>query len=212
MILVAIIAFALMLPATHSYASERRTLGISLSAGLAKSINGTYDGSLEMKDALKTGYDYNIDIERWIGEHFRASMTFKLSWMNFKDTAEGVTGESPSFTVPALIFRNSYHFTSHRIRPFVSAGAGLYFWKFNTDKPLGAVLRFEGERQQKMSIGLNIGAGVEIALSRNFSLIIDPVYHFILSKDSFVFGEGFSEQGMVSLSMGVHYYLKQSGR
>jgi len=193
-------------------AASSRTLGVGLSAGFLKSISGSYDGSLEMNEALETGYSYGIELERWIGDHFRASMVFGLSWMRFKETASGVEGEDPCFTVPALMFRNSYHFTTGRIRPFISAGAGLYFWKFNSSGPLGAVMRFEGERLQKMSIGLLGGVGLEVAVSDNISVIIEPVYHYILSKDRFIFGEGFSEQGMMSFSLALHYYLKQGGR
>jgi len=56
-----------------------------------------------------------------------------------------------------------------------------------------------------MSIGLSAGAGLEISIRHNISILIDPVYHYILSKDSFVFGSGFSEQGIVTTNIGVCY-------
>jgi len=203
--IVALLIPLFMMDINNAHSEGTGLIGLTLSGGFTKSINGTYNGPYEMSDALRMGPSFNLSIERWIGNHFRTSMGFGLFWMNFKEDSEGISGENPSFTVPALTFRNSYHFTTKKVRPFVSFGAGLYFWRFNTDKPLGSVLRFEGERQQKMSIGLSAGAGLEISIGHNISILIDPVYHYILSKDSFVFGSGFSEQGIVTTNIGVCY-------
>jgi len=207
---IALLLMCLALLSSSSNAEPTRTFGFTVSAGTAISVNGSYNEAVDMPNALEAGYDYDIAFDKWIGRHFRASMTVKLAWMKFKNGTEGVAGESPSFTVPALVFRNFYHFASGRIRPFVSGGTGLYFWRFNTDGVLGSVARFEGERQQKMSIGVNAGAGLEVVLSKNSSILIDPSYHYILSQDRFVFGERFTEQGFVTLDVGFSYYFSSS--
>ena len=204
-LIIIVFLIPIILGTNQAYPAEAGQIGISLGGGFARSINGTYNGPYEMSDALNMGPSFNLSVERWIGDHFRTSMGFGLLWMNFKEDAEGPAGENPSFTIPVITFRNLYHFTTKKMRPFVSFGAGLYFWRFNTDKPLGSVLRFEGERQQKMSIGLSTGVGLEISIGPNISILIDPVYHYILSKDSFVFGNGFSEQGILTTNIGVCY-------
>jgi hypothetical protein len=207
-IFIVVAVLALVAPLSKVGARDfNRSIGIGLRAGLASSVNGSWTAENSMRESAEAGPDFAIAIEKWIGGHFRCEMAVMLAWMNFKEGSFPAKADSPSFTVPGLTFSNSYHFTSNRVRPFLAAGAGVYFWKINTDGPLGCVYRREGEKLQKMSYGLSAGGGAELISSPRTSVTIDVRYHYVLCRDRFIFGSSFTEQGILTLTCGASFYL-----
>ncbi len=179
--------------------------GIMLGAGACRSLDGAWTASQGMREATKLGPAFEVAVEKWIGGHYRCEAAAMLAWMDFEPASFPPGASDPSFTTGALLFGNFYHFTEARIRPFVAAGTGIYFWKMNTDKPLGGVLRVEGTRFQKASWGLNAGLGLEWAVSPLVSVMLEARYHYILSEDGFLFGDAFTEQGVLTAGLGVSY-------
>jgi hypothetical protein len=188
-----------------------RSFGIGMRIGTATSTNGGWSAGRSMPDAVRTGPDLNVAVEKWVTDHFEVELEAKLAWMSFREGAFPERVEHASFTVPALLFSNSYFFSMNRLRPFVAAGAGLYAWKINTGGPLGGVYRTGGERFEKMSYGLHGGLGAEYIVSRQASVLVEARYHFIFSQDRFVFGSEFTEQGMLTMSVGVSGYFSTPG-
>jgi hypothetical protein len=188
-----------------------RSFGIAVRGGMARSLNGGWDAARGMRGATKVGPDFEIAVEKWVGGHYRCEAAAMLAWMDFNKGAFPIAASGPSFTAGALVFGNCYHFTEARVRPFVAAGAGIYFWKMNMDRPLGGILRTEGTRFQKMSYGLNAGAGLEWVASPLFSIVLDARYHYILAEDRFLFGDSFTEQGVLTLGAGVSYSFSSRG-
>jgi hypothetical protein len=182
-----------------------RSFGITVGAGAARSLNGGWTAAQGMGQATTIGPDFEVALERWLGGHYRCEAAAVLGWMDFKAGAFPVQARGPSFTTSALLFGNCYHFTSERLRPFIAAGTGIYFWKINTDRPLGGVLRIQGSEFQKMSWGINAGGGLDWAASPLVSFILEARYHYILSEDRFLFGDSFTEQGVLTVGIGVSY-------
>jgi len=74
---IALLLMCLALLSSSSNAEPTRTFGFTVSAGTAISVNGSYNEAVDMPNALEAGYDYDIAFDKWIGRHFRASMTVK---------------------------------------------------------------------------------------------------------------------------------------
>lgn len=207
---IAALAAALLVlapPASSSGGALGRTFGVGIRAGTVRSMGGGWTAEKRMSEAVNAGPDVDVAFEKWIGDHFKNELDLKLAWMSFRDGSFPGAADDPSFTIPALVFSNSYFFGANRLRPFLSAGAGIYFWKINTGGPLRRVYRSEGERLEKMSYGLHGGAGAECMLSKRASLNLEARYHAILSQDRFIFGNEFTEQGVLTAAAGVSVYF-----
>ncbi len=182
-----------------------RSFRIGVRGGMARALNGGWSAAQGMRGATKIGPAFEVAVEKWIGGHYRCEAAAMLAWMDFKTGAFPVGAAGPSFTTSALVFGNCYHFTDARLRPFVAAGAGIYFWEINKDRPLGGVLRTGGTGFRKMSYGLNAGGGLEWAAAAHLAIILEARYHYILAEDRFLFGDAFTEQGVLTLGLGASY-------
>jgi hypothetical protein len=190
-----------------SGSEPERSIGLSLSAGSIHSVNGTLKENSETRDITSTGLGFGISLEKWISKYFKTGITAYLSWVDIDSSVYPGEKGTPAFSLKALIFKNTYHISDRTLRPFISAGAGLYQWTVCQDGPLGDPITFEGEDMQKTSIGLNGGGGLEYLIDRRFSLSLEANYSYILSRDSFHFGKHFSAQGMVGLQLGISYNI-----
>lgn len=188
-------------------AERDRTFGFGIHTASIHSINGTYTDGTAMRDAVGVGPGFGATVERWVGKHFRTGITASLAWMGFNEDMSYEDNDSPTFSIFALVFDSSYHFTNKRLRPFLSAGAGLYSWRITEDGQFGTPQRFEGEKLEKLSIGLKAGFGIEYNINDSLSLKFESAYNYILAKDSFLFGNEFTEQGILMFGIGVTYYL-----
>ncbi len=137
------------------------------------------------------------------------SVDFYISncWMNYRDEWKSEPGKNPSFAVTGLNFENNYYFINRRFKLKILFGPGIYYWRFTKDGPFGNIQIFEEEKFRKMSIGGNIGAGVELEINEILNFSITTRYHYILSKDRFFFGDYFSEQGILDIRAGILYYF-----
>ena len=185
---------------THNY-------GISLQAGSIFSTNGTYatsdSTSADLSDLVNAGPSLGIGFLVRISRHHTVEMLLNMAWMNYKESQN----ESPTFTIPALVFNNYVYLFGNKIRPYLLGGIGIYDWRFTEDGPLGDTQELEGEKLQKMSIGGDVGLGAELSLFSKFAVNVAAKYHYIFCKDEFFFGKGFSEQGFVSLNGGLVWYF-----
>ncbi len=205
-IMLAIFMMICSRPALHASEPER-SVGISISAGSMHSVNGTLKDNSEMRDITSAGPGLGIAVEKWIGSNFKTGITAYLSWVSMDEDVYPENEGAPAFSLMALIFRNSYHFTGRSLRPFISTGAGLYNWTISQDGPSGDPITFEGEDMQKISIGVTGGGGVEYRMNLRFSFTLEVNYSYILSRDTFHFGENFSAQGVAGLNLGISYFF-----
>ena len=185
---------------THNY-------GLSLQAGSIFSTNGTYatsdSTSADLSDLVVPGPSLGIGFFVRINKHHAVEMLLNIAWMNYKESQN----ESPTFAIPALEFNNYIYLFGNKIRPYLLGGIGIYDWRFTEDGPFGDTQKMEGEKLQKMSIGGDVGLGVELSLFSQFAVNVAAQYHYIFCKDEFFFGKGFSEQGLVSVNGGLVWYF-----
>ena len=185
--------------------------GISLQAGYLLSTNGTYadsdSTSADLNELVNAGPAFGIGFLVNINRHHTVEMLFSMAWMNYKDGKNSTPDKSPTFSIPALVFNNYYYISGNKIRPYLMGGIGIYDWRFTEDGPFSDVQKVEGEKMQKMSIGGDIGLGLQLSLSSQFAVNITAKYHYILCKDEFFFGKGYSEQGLMSFDGGLVWYF-----
>ncbi len=186
---------------------QAQNYGISLQAGSIFSTNGTYatsdSTSADLSDLVDSGPSLGIGFFVCINQHHTVEMLLNMAWMNYKESQN----ESPTFAIPALVFNNYFYLFGNKIRPYLLGGIGIYDWRFTKDGPLGDTQKVEGEKLQKMSIGGDIGLGVEVRVFPQFAVNVAAKYHYIFCKDEFFFGKGFSEQGLVSVNGGLVWYF-----
>jgi opacity protein-like surface antigen len=96
------------------------------------------------------------------------------------------------------------------VRPYVSAGVGIYPFRLTEDGITGSALRLNnGNKFEKTSLGLNSGIGIEILPAKRLSLNSGVRYHYLFAKDNGKFGDdsNFGDQRNLSVGIGLSYRL-----
>ncbi|MBD3180167.1 MAG: hypothetical protein GF417_11580 [Candidatus Latescibacteria bacterium] len=179
--------------------------GLGISSGLLQSVSGSLDMDNSSADVLETGPSFGLTLSKRAGNRFRTEITAGMGWMQFgRDLYES----SSNFSMAALILSNSYSvIRTGRLELHLRAGAGMYYWRISAEEVFGGARQFEMEDLQKVSIGLQGGLGASLSLNRRVSLTAESNYNYILCKDTFHFGRGFTEQGIIDIRLGLRFYL-----
>ncbi len=176
----------------------------AVSGGMLLPVSGSLDMENSSADLLDTGPELTLSVSKRVSSRFSTRISAAAGRMNF--TRE-IYETSSNFSVASLVLSNSYSI----LRPgkldiHIKAGAGMYYWRISEAEFFGEARQFEGEDLQKVSIGLQGGLGAELALSRRISITAESNYNYILCRDTFHFGRGFTEQGMININFGLKFY------
>ena len=181
--------------------------GLSVQGGTWLSTNGRYNTDSQLRDLVDPGTAMGMGFSIMVTRSYSVEMQLTTTWLNYQKNKRPLSGDIPAFSVSSLLFHNRYYLLARKISPYLSAGVGIYYWRFTEDGAFGKAQKFEGEELEKMSIGGNAGVGIRICLMPRLALIGEVQYHYILSKDEFFFGQKFSEQGLTSFQGGLRVYF-----
>ena len=185
--------------------NENPSWGVGLSGGILPPVSGSLDTGNSSGDVLDTGPNFALSLRKRVSERFSTEITADIGWMNY---GRNIYDPSSSFSIAALVLGNSYSIIrTGRLDTCIKAGAGMYFWRVCEGDAFGGARQFEGEEIQKISIGLKAGLGADIAITRRISITAESMYNYVLCKDTFHFGKGFTEQGLVNINIGLMLYL-----
>lgn len=199
---------AVILTVSSGYSRELSfQYGFSAQGGSWLSTNGRYNADYELRDLVDPGTAIGLGFSIIVNRRYSVEMQLTTAWLNYQKNKRPLSGDIPAFSVSSLLFQNRYYLLTSRISPYLSAGVGIYYWRFTEDGAFGKAQKFEGEELEKMSIGGNAGLGFRIRLMSRLALIGEVQYHYILSRDEFFFGEKFSEQGLTSYQGGLRVYF-----
>jgi len=196
------------LPAYDMYHenSDKPSWGVRLSGGLLKSAAGSIDMTNSSADVLDTGPGFSLSVSKRVSERFSTEITAGMGWMDLGDELHET---SSNFSLGTLVLSNSYSLIrTGRLDMLIIAGGGMYYWRICREEVFGEARQFEGEDLQKISIGLKAGVGAEFEVSQRMSLTAESAYNYILCRDTFHFGRGFTEQGIINFNLGIRYYIR----
>lgn len=178
-------------------------------------VGGSFTPALQTSDVVGSGPSFAIS---WQYNPFHSlgfEIGYQLSWMDFEKEFRTEEGKTPAFVVHQITLAGKYNFgdlisPDARIRPFISAGIGMYPFRF-TEDGLGGDTQVlpNGNKFEKTSFGLNTGAGIEIRALNRLSIIGGVRYHYLFAKDDDKFGadSGFKNQGLLNYGIGLSYHL-----
>ena len=176
---------------------------------IGKSVSGNYTAGLTSSEMLEPGTGYSAGIGAQLSSHYRIESNVVLLELPFKREYRPNKLWRPTFALPGWIFSNVLSWRMGPVSLDFPFGVGVYFWSFTEDGLGSDPLQFEGQALEKMSMGFHAGAELEFGLFRSLRLFVRGTYHYILSKDRFLFGEGFSEQGVMQWQSGIRWYFWQ---
>ena len=183
---------------------ENNGWAVAVSGGFILPLSGSIDMENSSADLLDNGPELALSVSKRVSSRFSTRITAAAGRMNF---AREIYETSSNFSVASLVLSNSYSI----VRPgkldiYIRAGAGMYYWRISEHEFFGGARQFEGEDLHKISIGLQGGLGAEFTLSRRISVTAESNYNYILCKDTFHFGQGFTEQGLININFGLKFY------
>jgi hypothetical protein len=182
-----------------------RAWGIGVSAGTVVPVSGSLDMEHSSKDILDPGPALALTLSKRASRRFLTEISIYTGSMEF---GREIYSGSSNFSLAALLLGNSFSVVrSGRLDLRIRAGAGLYYWRICAGEYFGGAREFEGEDLEKISIGLQGGLGAELIVTGRFSVTAHSGYNYILSRDTFHFGKGFTEQGIINLNVGLKYRL-----
>lgn len=159
--LAGVFAIATLVAATPASAQTERgrvpdtgMVGFGLSMSAAIPTDGT----------LKTGPELAVKAEKYVTPRVSVRGLFSGAWMD-------VTGHSFTGTVRPVTAAGNlvYNWEGGQVHPYVTAGAGLYHFRFTDNGITGSHNKF----------GVNLGGGAEVFISRRDSLTGEVIYHAI---------------------------------
>jgi len=199
----------LIFPISAAAQDKDKKFALTAEFGPLMSVNGSYSAADNLRDIVNPGPVFGLGVNMKVNSHYFVELSVTNGWMNYKDSRKPVPGQSPSYAMTNVNFENIYYIYHGKLNIKLLAGPGIYYWRFTDDGPFSTIQTFEGEKLNKMSIGGDIGIGIERNLVGNYVLSLTSRYHYILSKDRFFFGEHFSEQGLLDIRVGMIYFLNK---
>ncbi|HHS12680.1 MAG TPA: hypothetical protein ENN03_02800 [bacterium] len=181
-------------------------LGIRLQADRIRSVSGSRDESTAMADYVDPGMSGGFAVTHRISPGFGIEAGVELGWMTVSKDMKPDPSKDPAFVLPRVKVSNLVYFSAGRVSPYLRLGFHVTGWRFTEDGPDGKVAEFEGEKIQKMSFGLHGGLGVEMKLLDRLSLFGEAGISVLFCRDTFFFGKGFTEQGILALGGGIVFY------
>ena len=200
-----LLSLLVIIPFSPSFGFGEK-LGVRLESSGIKSLYGSFNDSTAMSDYLDPGMSYGIGIVHRISNYYTVEVSVDVGWMAVKENQRAVPSKRPVFFFPRISFSNLVSFPIGRIVPYTRLGVSIVPWKFTQDGPGGETTLFEGEKFQKISFGLHGGLGLELRLTNWFSVYGEGTFHYLLCRDEFFFGKGFTEQGILRFGGGIIFY------
>jgi hypothetical protein len=199
------VIFQFSAPGNANAYEDGPSWGAGISSGVLSPVSGSLDMDNSSADVLETGPCFTLALSKRVGRRFRTEIAAGAGWMDFgRDLYES----SSNFSLATLILTNSYSILkAGRLEINIRAGAGMYYWRICAKEVFGGARQFEMEDLQKISIGLQGGLGAAIRLNRRISLDAQSNYNYILCRDTFHFGRGFTEQGIIDIRLGLRFLL-----
>lgn len=199
----------LIIPISAAAQDKDKKFALTVEFGPLMSVNGSYSATDNLRDIVNPGPVFGLGVNMKVNSHYFVELSVTNGWMTYKDSRKPVPGQSPSYAMTNINFENIYYVYHGKLNIKLLAGPGIYYWRFTDDGPFSTIQTFEGEKLNKMSIGGNIGIGIEWNLAGDYVLSLTSRYHYILSKDRFFFGEHFSEQGLLDIRVGMICFLNK---
>jgi len=195
----------IVVPVSSSFGAGEK-LGFKLVTSGIKSLSGSFNDSTAMSDYLDPGMSYRIGIVHQISNYYAVEVNIDIGWMSVKKNQREDSSKEPVFFFPRISFSNLISFPLGKMIPYTILGVSIVPWKFTQDGSGGEATLFEGEKFQKMSFGLHGGLGLELRLTDWFSIYGEGAFHYLLCRDEFFFGKGFTEQGILRFGGGIIFY------
>ncbi|MDZ7338123.1 MAG: hypothetical protein ONB30_06270 [candidate division KSB1 bacterium] len=180
--------------------------GFGVRSGGLASLAGTYNESTSTAELLQPGSIAGVFLQQQVARHYGIEAGVDLGWAPFADAYREEPGKKPMFVVPAVTFCNRVSLPMGPLAPYAVAGVGVFPWRFTRDGLRGDPVTVEGEALKKMSAGLVGGVGLELRFSRWAAVFGEARVAYVLSRDRFLFGSGFSEQTLLSIGGGVSVF------
>jgi hypothetical protein len=168
---------------TRSYINPiRGRHSIELGIGLLSKVRSTTDVSSgnTITESEANGFIGSITYTHWLEENVAVHITTGALDVDATTVVNGSDTFLEASTVVPLLFGIEVQpygrAISDALRPYISASAGPYFG-FTSDAYSGTSTCTES--YSETTLGARVGGGVDLALSRYFSLGIGAGYHFV---------------------------------
>jgi len=201
--------FLILLAQVGSTSAADKKSGIRIQASGLYAVSGSFIDSTRMCDYLDPGVSYGIGVRVRLSPHYAIDAGVDFGWMRVKKSMREDVSKEPLFLFPRINFTNLVYFNSGRVSIYSLFGLSIVPWRFTVNGFGGKSIRFEDENVQKMSIEFHGGFGIELRIYSGMSIYGEGVFHYLLCRDQFFFGEGFTEQGILRYGGGIILYLSR---
>jgi hypothetical protein len=181
--------------------------GVFVGPAVGRSVSGTYYTGTSMPEMLLPGAGAEMGISVEVSRHYAIRSSFLWMALPFKEEYRPNRLWKPAFELPAWLFTNEVRFVFSRLQIGIPFGAGIYFWRFSENSWGSDPFLFEGEKLQKMSFGIHAGVRLAWNVWGPFELFVEAKGHHIFAKDKFLFGEKFTEQGILLWQSGLQWWF-----
>jgi opacity protein-like surface antigen len=194
--------------------SEQK-MNLKLWGGGITSVRGDFAPGLKTDEVVKDGQSFGLAWQYFPLRSLGIQAGYELGWMRFDKSHRLEPDKSPAFAIHQITLAGVYNFANladsrARIRPYLSAGAGIYPFRFTEDGITGKAQTLpNGKKFAKTSFGLNGGAGIEVLPMNRLSINGGARYHYLFAKDNDKFGtdSNFGDQANLSVGIGLSYRL-----
>lgn len=195
---------------------QQQRMNLNLWGNGITSAHGHFGQGTKTVDVLQNGASFGLAWQYFPLRSIGIQVAYEFGAMNFEKGYRVEAGKTPAFEVHQITVSGIYNFAdliSSRIRPFVSAGIGLYPFRVTADGISGDTEKLaNGNKFDKTSFGLNGGVGVEVLATNHLSAFGGLRYHYLFAKDDNKFGANanFGDQALLSLGLGLSYHFPMS--
>jgi len=186
--------------------SLRGKHGIALSAGILGGVTVTNEVSAggETNSVEGTEFLGSIAYTYWIENDLAVNFSLGLLSIDVTNSVQGSEESTETATVVPVLFGVKYQpfrlTTSDALRPYVVASVGPFF---GTETMNRAGVNEETEVYSETALGSRLGVGVDLLLSKWFTLGVGGGYYFVSDFERPIGSEKNYSSPEFSLSFGV---------
>ena len=190
---------------------------ISLKPGGVLALGGNYTDYAKLKDAVNIGIGFGPGFRYEINENIYIDAGYAFNWMSVKKDYQlfAYKETHPAFNLHMFTLNATFYLKSgYLIEPYITLGGGICPWKFS-GSPIGGETwpapGNPGEKFSGISIGLNIGLGVEVFIWKHVTVTGEVKYNYVFSRNPEKFGtDDFTQQDFLGAGIGIVYYFKKN--
>jgi opacity protein-like surface antigen len=187
---------------------------LRLSPGGILALGGSFTDVVKLNKALNMGLGLEAGLRYKVNDYVSIDVDYMFNWMSVKKDYQpfdykelGPAFNLQMFTVDGTLFLS----TGFVIKPYLTAGAGIYPWEFS-QKPLWGdpwpAPADPTKTFSKTSFGVNAGLGLESHLFSRLSVFAELKYHYVYARDPGKFGtDDFTEQDFLAFHIGLNFSL-----